>query len=138
MDRDYTSPDLLLTAAGHGYHEGDLVECLGAKGTITKISDAPYTLHSLYPIEVLMESGRELHFTVDGKILTEMTEKVLVVTGKKPKTVKRWQWLYKMHPGANRYEASIGHYTEEEWIISNKSVLEGSFKVESSMVEGAL
>lgn len=89
----------------------DKVEWLGATGTITRISTAPYTLMQDFPIGVTMASGHEMNFTADGRFLKtqEPTLKVL----ERPTMITVTRWLHAVRSSDGEWLLS-GYHTEEE------------------------
>lgn len=87
---------------------GDRVAFFGMNGTVTIVDKDVW--HG-WPVTVKFDSGREVLFTLDGRMYDEQTSPCLEIIGKIRPMVKKWQWLYSTEP--HRFDTTY-HLTEKD------------------------
>jgi hypothetical protein len=110
------------------FKEGDIISFLGATGRVKRINHYPYLSFNQFPIEVMLDSGRELIFMADGRLIPEATTGLLCLVRRAAPMVKKYQYLMKLQNG--KYEATELHYTDEQ--AGNEPTW---IKIEESMIQ---
>lgn len=112
------------------FEVNDRITFSGAEGTVTKITDDPYSLMYDFPVHVIMDNGMHLHFTNDGRFMSTQKYPVIVKIGKVQPKIRAWIVAYLK---GSEWRITTEPYSDEE--IRNGFHGVPHQKIEESMVE---
>ena len=98
---------------GLKFQIGDLVDVMGAKGVVDRVYGTGSWLYPAYCMDVLLDTGRRIMLTPDGRFYPECTESCTKKIGRAKTRIMKWQWVFHdRRTGKNKL--SIKHYSEDE------------------------